>query len=150
MNSKPSTLPAIMAAATLWSAAALADGPGVGAYREQGLASVYHDKYGGRRTASGRLFRQDQLTAAHRTLPFGSQVTAIDLATGRSVEVVITDRGPFIDGRIIDLSRKAADALGIAGTAPVVIQLQQSSAVPDPGSPRAAFPLLGTGHRAVA
>lgn len=88
---------------------------------EQGDASVYHDKFEGRPTASGARFSQDGLTAAHRWLPFGSKVTAVNLATGRSVEVEVTDRGPFVDGRVIDLSRRAADAIGMHGVAPVVI-----------------------------
>ena len=102
-------------------AATIADGGGARPHVEQGEASVYHDKYHGRRTASGSRFRQDRLTAAHRSLPFGSKVRAVNLATGRSVQVEITDRGPFIDGRVIDLSRQAADAIGMKGLAPVVI-----------------------------
>lgn len=124
-----SARPAVHAASALvlalaaWSlpGAARADVVAGPAAPEGGVASVYHDKYDGRRTASGKRFRQDRLTAAHRTLPFGSRVTAVNLATGRSVEVEITDRGPFIDGRVIDLSRRAAEAIGMRGLAPVVI-----------------------------
>lgn len=98
-------------------------GGGAAAQVEKGRASVYHDKYEGRPTASGAPFRQHALTAAHRTLPFGTRVTARNLATGREVRVVINDRGPFVDGRVIDLSRAAARALGVTGTAPVAIRV---------------------------
>jgi rare lipoprotein A len=75
------------------------------------MASFYAS---GHRTASGERFNPDGMTAAHRSLPFGCRVRVTDLATGRSVEVRINDRGPFIHGRIIDLSRGAARALGIS------------------------------------
>lgn len=95
---------------------------GVGPFElERGEASVYHDKYEGRRTASGVRFRQDRLTAAHRSLSFGSRVTAVNLANGRAVEVEIIDRGPFVAGRVLDLSRRAAEALGVRGVAQVAI-----------------------------
>jgi hypothetical protein len=77
----------------------------------EGLASWYGPGFAGRRTASGEVFDPAQLTAAHRTLPFGTRVRVTNLANGRSVEVRITDRGPFKPDRIIDLSRGAAEAL---------------------------------------
>ncbi|MCS7000244.1 MAG: septal ring lytic transglycosylase RlpA family protein [Bacteroidota bacterium] len=80
---------------------------------QRGLASYYHDDFHGRRTASGEVFRQDRLTAAHPTLPFGTRVHVRNLRNGRSVVVRITDRGPFVPGRIIDLSRAAAEHLGM-------------------------------------
>ena len=75
----------------------------------------------GNRTASGQAYRQGELTAAHRTLPFGTRVRVTNLSNHQSVVVTITDRGPFVRGRIIDLSRRAARELGIlkAGTARV-------------------------------
>ena len=75
---------------------------------QTGKASYYAKKFNGRRTASGEKFRSSKLTAAHKTLPFGTKVTVINLKNGKSVKVRINDRGPFIPGRIIDLSRKAA------------------------------------------
>jgi rare lipoprotein A len=75
---------------------------------ETGVASWYGKAYAGKPTASGEPFRLGKRTAAHRTLPFGTVVRVRRLDTGRTVRVVINDRGPFVDGRIIDLSRKAA------------------------------------------
>ena len=80
-----------------------------------GIASWYGERFRGRRTASGSRFNPDALTAAHRTLPFGTRVRVTNVRNGRSVVVRITDRGPFIRGRIIDLSRAAARRIGIAG-----------------------------------
>ena len=77
-----------------------------------GIASWYGGKFHGRRTASGAIFDQNAYTAAHRTLPFGTRVRVTNLANGRWIDLVITDRGPFIRGRIIDVSRGAAAQLG--------------------------------------
>ncbi|MGO1343244.1 septal ring lytic transglycosylase RlpA family protein [Chromohalobacter japonicus] len=92
-----------------------------GATSEHGQASYYHDRYQGQRTASGELYDAEALTAAHRKLPFGTRVRVTNLDNGRHVTVRINDRGPFTEGRVIDLSRRAAGRLGIikAGTAPV-------------------------------
>lgn len=78
-----------------------------------GVASFYSNAFAGHRTASGEAFDPGQLTAAHRTLPFGSHVRVTNPANGRSVVVRINDRGPFHSGRVIDLSRSAAEELGI-------------------------------------
>ena len=83
-----------------------------------GLASWYT----GWRTASGERFRDGALTAAHRSLPFGTHVLVTNTTSGRSVVVRINDRGPFVRGRIIDLSRSAAHAVGIAGIGRVSLQ----------------------------
>jgi rare lipoprotein A len=82
-----------------------------------GLASIYGGsaKYGGRRTASGERGRQGGLTAAHRTLPFGTMVQVTNRSNGRSVVVRINDRGPFIRGRVIDVTAAAARVLGFSG-----------------------------------
>src|SRR3712207_2355167 len=84
-----------------------------------GLASWYGPGFHGRRTASGEKFDANALTAAHRTLPFGTQVRVVNQRTGRSVVVRINDRGPFAHGRIIDLSQAAAQAIGVSGVAQV-------------------------------
>lgn len=91
---------------------------------ETGKASFYADKFKGRPTASGQIFRQHKRTAAHKTLPFGTRVTVINLKNGKRVKVRINDRGPFVAGRIIDLSRKAARKIDLvqAGVAPVEIR----------------------------
>ena len=84
-----------------------------------GLASWYGPGFHGKRTASGEKFDAGALTAAHRTLPFGTQVRVVNKRTGRSVVVRINDRGPHARGRIIDLSRAAAHAVGLSGVTPV-------------------------------
>lgn len=80
------------------------------------------DGYHGRRTASGERFNTHALTAAHRTRRFGSRVTVTNRSNGRSVSVRINDRGPFVRGRCVDLSRAAANAIGMGGTARVTVQ----------------------------
>ncbi len=84
-------------------------------YIEEGIASYYSDDFEGKLTASGEEFSQFGLTAAHRTLPFGTLVKVTNLENGRSVVVKINDRGPFIQGRIIDLSKTASQKLGFFG-----------------------------------
>ena len=74
---------------------------------EAGKASYYADKFEGRLTASGEPFDQDEFTAAHKTLPFGTKVQVRNLENGKTVVVEINDRGPFVEGRIIDLSKVA-------------------------------------------
>jgi rare lipoprotein A len=85
---------------------------------EHGPASWYED---GERTANGEEFKPEKMTAAHRTLPLGTRLKVVQPQTERSVIVRINDRGPYVRGRIIDLSRGAARALGIKGLAPVMI-----------------------------
>lgn len=76
-------------------------------YNSKGVASYYHDKFNGRKTASGERFSNSEYTAAHRELAFGTKVRVTNLANDRSVIVKINDRGPFSKGREIDLSKKA-------------------------------------------
>lgn len=78
-----------------------------------GLASYYHDKFQGRRTASGEPLDQNALTAAHRSYPFGTLLRVHNLDNGQTVDVRVNDRGPHIPGRIIDLTRRAAQAIGM-------------------------------------
>ena len=89
-----------------------------------GLASWYGDMFEGRQTASGRIFNQNELTAAHKTLPFGSKVKVTDLRSKRSVVVTITDRGILRPGRVIDLSRGAARQLRMVGMGVDPVQLE--------------------------
>jgi rare lipoprotein A len=77
----------------------------------QGVASWYGGKFHGRLTSNGEVFDTNELTAAHKSLPFGTMVKVMNLDNGRWVVVRINDRGPFVEGRVIDLSRAAADAL---------------------------------------
>jgi rare lipoprotein A len=88
---------------------------------QSGIASVY--AYEGERTASGERASPRKLTAAHRTLPFGSRVRVTNKRNGRSVVVRINDRGPFIKGRVIDLTPAGAQALGFSGLAPVMLEV---------------------------
>lgn len=83
------------------------------AFEQSGIASWYGPGFHGRRTASGVRFDQNAMTAAHKHLRMGITVTVVNEETGRMIEVLINDRGPYIDGRIIDLSRRAAEELGI-------------------------------------
>ena len=91
----------------------------------EGRASYYGRRFAGRQTASGERFNPSAYTAAHRTLPFGSRIRVTNLHNDREVVVRINDRGPYAHGRIIDLSRAAAQALGFihAGTAAVRLEL---------------------------
>lgn len=94
-------------------------------YLERGIASWYGGYFHGRPTARGDIYDQFKMTAAHRLLPLGSVVRVTNAENGRRVEVVINDRGPFIKGRIIDLSYAAAEQLGglDPGTLPVVVEV---------------------------
>ncbi|QNP50466.1 septal ring lytic transglycosylase RlpA family protein [Diaphorobacter aerolatus] len=81
----------------------------------KGLASWYGGQFHGRLTANGERYNRGEMTAAHRTLPFGSKVCVRNISTGKTVFVRINDRGPFAHGRVIDLSQAAAQELGIQG-----------------------------------
>jgi len=100
---------------------------------ETGLASWYGVPYHGRRTSSGEVYDMYQVSAAHREIPLGSWVEVTNLTNARSLTVRINDRGPFIEGRIIDLSYAAASLLGVTGpgVVPVRVRLTQ----PPPGGP---------------
>lgn len=104
--------------------AACSTGVRPGGRSEVGEASWYGRKHHGRRTASGERFDERALTAAHPSLPLGSRARVTNLENGRSVVVRVNDRGPYVGGRIIDLSRAAAKALGIteAGVARVEVE----------------------------
>ncbi len=105
--------------------------PGV----EIGMASWYGHPYHGRPAANGEIYDMEQLTAAHRTLPFGTMVHVVNLNNNKSVDVRINDRGPFVGDRIIDLSHAAARAIDMIGpgTARVRVEITQLPANPPPG-----------------
>ncbi len=91
---------------------------------QDGLASVYGKHFNGRSTASGELYDSRALTAAHRTLPLGTEIKVTNLQNGKSVRVRINDRGPHVRGRIVDLSSSAAAALGFStGVARVRVEI---------------------------
>jgi len=106
---------------------------------EEGIASWYGRPYHGRKTASGEIYNMYGISAAHRTLPFGTKVRVHNLDNGSEVEVPINDRGPFVEGRIIDLSYGAAKVihLDIDGVARVRLEIlgygYEASSVPPPG-----------------
>ncbi len=89
----------------------------------EGRASWYGAQFAGRRTASGERFNPEELTAAHRTLPFGSLVRVTHASTGKSVVVRINDRGPFHGNRVIDLSKAAAEQIGIRSSGSGFVEL---------------------------
>ncbi len=101
-------------------------------YELEGIASYYAEDFHGRRTSSGERYDMYALTAAHRQLPFNSLVRVTNLENNRSVQVRINDRGPFKDGRVIDLSFKAALELGLIakGTVPVRIEIVELGSPP--------------------
>lgn len=105
----------------LGTSVALVSIPTVAQAGQVGRASWYGPGFHGKPTASGQRFNQNQLTAAHRSLPLGTRAKVTNLQNGRVVEVTINDRGPFIRGRIIDLSRAAARRISMGGTARVSI-----------------------------
>jgi rare lipoprotein A len=96
-----------------------------GPYHETGIASWYGPGFDGNLTANGEVYDMNGISAAHKTLPFGTIVRVVDLDTGRSIVVRINDRGPFIEGRIIDLSKGAAEKLGMVdrGVIPVGLRI---------------------------
>ena len=98
---------------------------------ESGMASWYGDAFAGRRTSSGEVFRPSEMTAAHKFLPFGTR-TRVCASWGNCIVVRITDRGPFVPGRIIDLSEGAARALGMGGIAYVTITPVELRTVVEP------------------
>lgn len=89
-----------------------------------GMASFYSNKFNGNKTASGEIYHQSRLTAAHKTLSFGTQVKVTNLVNNRSVVVRINDRGPYAKGRIIDLSRGAARKLGMIKQGVVKVKIE--------------------------
>lgn len=97
--------------------------PAPGKYVETGIASWYGDPYHGRATSSGEIYDMEKFTAAHRTLPFNTWVRVENLSNHRNVEVRINDRGPFVHGRIIDLSRAAARRIDMLGPGTVKVRL---------------------------
>jgi rare lipoprotein A len=88
-----------------------------------GRATYYANKFVGRKTTSGEVYRHEKFTAAHKTLPFGTQVTVTNLSNQKSVVVTVNDRGPFGKGLIIDLSQSAAKEIGIYGKGTALCQI---------------------------
>ena len=104
-------------------------GTGRSAAVQTGLGSYYANKFAGRATASGSIYRPNEMTAAHNTLPFGTLIRVTNTRNGRSVEVTVTDRGPHTKGYIVDVSRRAAVELDIieAGVVPVELAIVRAA-----------------------
>ena len=118
-------------------------------YEERGLASWYGNPHHGRRTANGEVFDMNAMTAAHRTLPFGTWLHVDNLATKRSVRVRINDRGPFVETRILDVSRAAAVALGALGSGVFPVRLRIAKVASVPAMDEPLRPLAGIDFRRV-
>ncbi len=120
----PSVTAAVAATAQAQPAATATQAATGTQQRISGNASWYGPGFAGRHTANGEIFNPSELTAAHRTLPFNTRVRVTFVATGRTVTVRINDRGPFKDNRIIDLSRAAADAIGLTASGIGLVELE--------------------------
>jgi rare lipoprotein A len=90
---------------------------------ETGMASYYAESYNGKKTANGEIYNSSALTAAHKTLPFGTKVKVTNLSNGKSVKVRVNDRGPFVAGRIIDLTKKAAKKIDMVNAGVVKVKI---------------------------
>jgi rare lipoprotein A len=108
--------------------------PAVIGAEERGLASWYGHPYHGRRTASGEIYDMNAMTAAHRTLPFDTWLHVENLDTGKSTRVRVNDRGPFVDGRVLDVSRAAGIELGAMTSGVVPVRLRVVASPPGPGT----------------
>lgn len=123
--SKPKTKVKVASAPVKAKKTKVAKASGGGASYQSGMASWYGGKFHGRKTANGETYNMNAMTAAHKTLPFGTRVRVTNTRNGDTTVVRINDRGPFIAGRIIDLSRAAAADIGVtnSGVAPVKISI---------------------------
>ncbi len=91
---------------------------------EEGRASWYGESHKGKKTASGQLFDPDAPTAAHRTLPFGQAIRVTNLGNGRATTLTVNDRGPNVRSRVLDVSKKGAEALGFAGDGTALVRVE--------------------------
>jgi rare lipoprotein A len=112
---------------------------------QTGKASFYADKFEGVPTSSGEKYKHNKLTAAHKSLPFGTKVRVTNVANNETVEVVINDRGPYVDGRIVDLSRSAAEKLGFINQGLADVKLE----VIDAGDGKSTGQVQSVSHVAV-
>jgi rare lipoprotein A len=112
---------------------------------QTGKASFYADKFEGSPTASGEKYRSSKLTAAHKTLPFGTRIRVTNLSNNQTVEVLVNDRGPYVENRVIDLSKAAAEKLGFVNQGLADIRLE----VIDAGDGRTSDPAKTIDHVSV-
>ena len=133
----------------IWGNFSLGQGAGLYAQTLSGKASYYAKSWTGRRTSNGERLHHDSMTCAHKTLPFGTLLKVTNLLNGKQVVVRVTDRGPYVKGRIVDLSWGAAKAIGMLsqGIAPVSVERVRTSTIPfkpeedDPDVPKFEFEL---------
>ncbi len=142
---RPFLLPALLLPLLLWAGCARrpVSPEKVPSFRQVGEASWYGPNFHGKTTASGEKYNMLQMTAAHRTLPFHTLVRVTNLENGRSVVVRINDRGPFLKGRILDLSYKAARELGATRAGVIRVRIEVVGKAP----PAAAGAKRGGGSR---
>ncbi len=95
----------------------------------QGEASFYGSRFQGRKMASGELYHRDSLTCAHRTLPFGTKLRVKNLENGKEVVVTVMDRGPYVRGRIVDLSKQAARDIDMVADGTVMVEIKPYSPI---------------------
>ncbi len=93
-------------------------------YAETGKASFYADKHQFQKTASGELYNHDLKTAAHRTIPFGTKINVTNVNNGKNVVATVNDRGPFVKGRIVDLSKSAFSSIGNLSSGVISVQIE--------------------------
>lgn len=123
-DSHLSSVPADKPAQSLSDAEPITSGPNVGEFEQKGKASWYGRMFHGRKTASGEKFNMNAMTAAHRTLPLASWVRVTNESNHKTVVVKINDRGPYVRGRVIDLSYAAAAALGMRGAGTQKVKIE--------------------------
>ena len=112
---------------------------------QTGKASFYADKFEGSPTASGEKYRHNRMTAAHKSLPFGTKVKVTNIANNQTVEVVINDRGPYVENRVIDLSKSAAEKLGFVNQGLAEVKVE----VIDAGDGKSSGPIKVIDHVSV-
>lgn len=117
------------------------------AFQQTGKASWYGPGFHGKKTANGEVYNQNELTAAHRTLPLGTDVEVTNVKNGRSVAVEINDRGPYVGGRVIDLSRAAAIQLGIKEKGLATIKIEAESLLKEKAAPVPSGPKLARAEK---
>ncbi len=122
-------------AAGILATLALASHPSIAdnkaGFKQKGVATYYADRFHGRKTASGERYDKAAMTAAHRTLPLGTVVKVTNVHSGDTIQVEINDRGPYVKGRVLDLSRRAAQELGIFGAGRAQVQIEVVAANDD-------------------
>ena len=112
------------------------------AQKQRGRASYYANKFHGRRTSSGLLYHRDSLTCAHRSLPFGTMLHVRNLSNDKTVVVKVTDRGPFVRGRIIDLSHAAARQIGMIASGHANVEIEPIDQMREEEETGSSFPAL--------